>query len=217
MWLDLVCERLIPYRNISEVPIEVSILLSCIMDRVYINVGEIIADQFKQRTKQQATTLSFPNLANSVITLATKTDKEAPVMKQEKHTGNRTPPPPSASTHASATSLHTDEFHCPPPDLLNIAQRNKMHESQLVRLTKAIPSIIQISIKKTLQPAKDKLTSLFSTVDVLESEVGTLRQEVAALSARHPLATQPHVNLKQCPRSPKHPKIRRIIGGWDMQ
>ncbi|MCD7465502.1 hypothetical protein HAX54_001438 [Datura stramonium] len=61
----------------------------------------------------QATTLSFPNLrsmlrmwaacpfvplldktvqADSVITLATKTDKDDPVMKREKYPGNRTPP-----------------------------------------------------------------------------------------------------------------------------
>ncbi|MCD9641035.1 hypothetical protein HAX54_026849 [Datura stramonium] len=83
--------------------------------------------------------------ADSVITLSRKIDKDAPVMNQAKYTGNRTPPPPSPSTHTSATPLHIDEFHSPtPPNLLNIAQRAKMHESQLVRLAKAIPSMIQL-------------------------------------------------------------------------
>ncbi|MCD9560410.1 hypothetical protein HAX54_019085 [Datura stramonium] len=89
--------------------------------------------------------------ANSVITLATKTDKKAPVMKWAKYTGNKTLPQPSAYTHTSAAPLHTDEFHSPmPPDLLNIAQKAKMHENQLVRLAKSIPSMIKIAIKKAL-------------------------------------------------------------------
>ncbi|MCD9640258.1 hypothetical protein HAX54_025459, partial [Datura stramonium] len=54
---------------------------------------------------------------------------------------------------------------------------------ELVRLAKAIPSMIQLTIKKALQPAKDKLTSLCSIVEVLESKVVTLRKEVVALSA----------------------------------
>ncbi|MCD7451600.1 hypothetical protein HAX54_012761, partial [Datura stramonium] len=108
MWLDLVDVRLIPSQNTSKVPIEVVILLACIMYH-----------------------------ANSVITLATKTDKDASVMTRAKYTGTKTPPPPSASTHTSVAPLHTNEFHSPtPPDLLNITQRAKMHESQLVRLAK---------------------------------------------------------------------------------
>ncbi|MCD7464411.1 hypothetical protein HAX54_052696 [Datura stramonium] len=155
--------------------------------------------------------------ADSMITLATKTDKDAPVRKLEKYTRNKTPPPPSASTHTLAAPLHKDEFHSPtPPDFLNIKQREKMHESQLVRLAKAIPSMIPLSIKKALHPAKDKLTCLCSTVDVLEREVVTLRQEVATLSAApptcHPTPREPEV----MPDSPKHPRVHRIIGGWGM-
>ncbi|MCD7452196.1 hypothetical protein HAX54_015476, partial [Datura stramonium] len=122
--------------------------------------------------------------ANSVITLATKTDKDALVMKQAKCTGNRTPPPPSASSHTSAAPFHTAKFHTPTPlDLLNIARRAKIHERQLVQLGKDIPSMIQLAIKKALQPTKDKLKSLCSTVEVLEDEVGTLKKEVVALNA----------------------------------
>ncbi|MCE3049574.1 hypothetical protein HAX54_045185 [Datura stramonium] len=90
-----------------EVQIEVSILIACIMDHLHINFGELIADQFKRRVKQQATTLPYPSLvsmlcvwdacplfrpldrtvrAESVIILATKTDKDAPAMKQAKST-----------------------------------------------------------------------------------------------------------------------------------
>ncbi|MCD9561530.1 hypothetical protein HAX54_020693 [Datura stramonium] len=154
MGSQLDCKRLIPSRNTSEVQTKFAILLACIMDHVHINVGEIINDQFKQRAKQQAPTLPFPNLvimlcmratcplyrpldrtvrANSVITLATKTDKEAPVMKREKYTRNMTLPLPLASTHTAAALLHTDEFHSStPPDLLNISQGAKMNEIQLV-------------------------------------------------------------------------------------
>ncbi|MCD9645805.1 hypothetical protein HAX54_035061 [Datura stramonium] len=117
MWLDLVCSRLMPSRNTSEVPIEVVILLACIMKHVHINVGEIIADQFRRKAKQQATTFHFLPWA-------------------------------------------------------------KMHENQLVRLAKAIPSMIQNALKKALQPAKDRLTHLCLKVDVLESEVMTLQREV---------------------------------------
>ncbi|MCD7456274.1 hypothetical protein HAX54_031078 [Datura stramonium] len=120
MWLDLVCARLIPSQNKTEVPIEVSILMSCIMDHVHINVGELTVEQFKQRDKQQGTSLSYPShlsmlyvraaiplfkpldktvRAENVITLATKTDKDSPAMKPTKSIENRTPPPPLASSN----------------------------------------------------------------------------------------------------------------------
>ncbi|MCE3050609.1 hypothetical protein HAX54_047666, partial [Datura stramonium] len=119
--------------------------------------------------------------ADSVITLATKTDKDAPVLKRENPT---------------------------PPDFLNIAQSDKMLESRLVRLAKAIPSMIQLAIKTALQPAKDKLTSLCSTVEVLESEVGTFRKEVSALSAPpstgHPTPREPAA-MPMHPEAPRSP------------
>ncbi|MCD9640331.1 hypothetical protein HAX54_025607 [Datura stramonium] len=68
-----------------------------------------------------------------------------------------------------------------PLDFLKLAQRAKVHESQLVKLAKAIPSMIQIAINKAMQPAKDKLKSLWTTVEVLESKVISLRREVAAI------------------------------------
>ncbi|MCD7472800.1 hypothetical protein HAX54_014163, partial [Datura stramonium] len=58
-----------------------------------------------------------------------------------------------------------------------------MHENKLVRLVKAIPSMIQSAFKKALQPARHKLTHLCSKVDVLESEITMLQQEVATLIA----------------------------------
>ncbi|MCD9637821.1 hypothetical protein HAX54_021325 [Datura stramonium] len=147
-----------------------------------------------------------------------KNRKEAPSMKREKYTGNKTPPPPSASTHTVAAPLHTDEFHSStPPDFLNIAQRDKIHESQLVQLAKAIPSMIQIAIKKVLQPAKDKLTSLCSTIDVLESEVGTLRQEMAALTAPPSTSHLTPYIPEVMPAEPEAPEVCRMIGGWDMK
>ncbi|MCD9641458.1 hypothetical protein HAX54_027644 [Datura stramonium] len=106
--------------NTTEVPIEVSILIACIIDHVHINVGEIIADQFKRRAKQQATSFPYPSLismlcvrascplfhpldktvrANGVITLATKTEKDAPAMNRAKGIENRTPPPSSVPSN----------------------------------------------------------------------------------------------------------------------
>ncbi|MCE2055495.1 hypothetical protein HAX54_042737 [Datura stramonium] len=151
----MVFSRLIPSWNTSKVPIEFSILLACIMDHVHINVD---------RTVQ----------ANSVITLATKTDKEASVMKRAKYTRSLTPPTPSTSTHTAAAPPYKANFHNSPPlDLLNISRRAKMHESQLLQLANAIPSMVQSALKKALQPAKDKLIDLCSIVDVLERKVCT--------------------------------------------
>ncbi|MCD7456312.1 hypothetical protein HAX54_031265 [Datura stramonium] len=74
-----------------------------------------------------------------------------------------------------------------PPNLLKIAQRAYAHENHLVKLAKAIPSMIHTVNKKAMQPAKNKLKSLCSTVEVLESEVISLRKEVSALCK--PLST----------------------------
>ncbi|MCD9642068.1 hypothetical protein HAX54_028666, partial [Datura stramonium] len=65
IWLDLVCVRLIPSWNTSEVSIEVVVLLACIMDHAACPLFRPL-----DRTMQ----------ADGVITLATKTDKDAPVM-----------------------------------------------------------------------------------------------------------------------------------------
>ncbi|MCE0481154.1 hypothetical protein HAX54_038638 [Datura stramonium] len=172
---------------------------------VNINVGEITVDQFRRKAKQQPTTLPFPSLVSrlclrvecplwhsldntiqvhGVITLDTKTNKESPMIKRERYVGHMTPPSPVASSHiAKAPANARASQISPPPDLLNIAQMEKMHENQLVRLAKDIPSIIQSSLKKALQSARDKLTHLCSKVDVLESEVTILQQEVTTFTA----------------------------------
>ncbi|MCE3214900.1 hypothetical protein HAX54_000236 [Datura stramonium] len=130
--------------NTTEVLIEVAILVACIMDHVHINVGELIADEFKRRAK--------------------------------------TPPPPSTYSTTSTTQFHPAVVPAPTPlDFLKIAQRAQVHESQLMKLSKAIPSMIQTAIKKAMQPTKDKLKSLCSTIEVLQSEVISLRREVVAL------------------------------------
>ncbi|MCE0482454.1 hypothetical protein HAX54_041250 [Datura stramonium] len=121
--------------------------------------------------------------ANSVITLATKTDKDALDMKRGKCTENKTPPPPLASSHTSDVQLDTTAIPTPtPPDLLKVAQR--------------------------AQPARDKLQSLWSTVEVLDSEVSTLRKEVAALSGppstNNPIPPEPAMVPAQ-PKTPKSP------------
>ncbi|MCE0481189.1 hypothetical protein HAX54_038734 [Datura stramonium] len=68
--------------------------------------------------------------------------------------------------------------------------------------------MIQLGIKKALRPAKGKLNSLCSMVEVLESEVVTLRKEVAALSAppstSHPTPYE-HVAIPAQPEAPRSP------------
>ncbi|MCD9639906.1 hypothetical protein HAX54_024859 [Datura stramonium] len=88
-----------------------------------------------------------------------------------------------------------------------------MHENQLVRLDKAIPSMIQSAFKKALQPAKDKLTHLCSKVDILESEMTILQQEVATLTAP---TNQPTPCVPEAvPPQVKAPRVPQMIGGWD--
>ncbi|MCE3050256.1 hypothetical protein HAX54_046759 [Datura stramonium] len=172
-----------------------------------------------KRAKQQVTVLPFPSLMSmlcvwaacplfrpldrtvwdgSVITLAIKTDKDAPLMKRAKCTENRTPPPPSESSHTLVVQLGTIAIPTPThSDFLKVEKRVQVHEIHNVKLAKAIPSMIQLAIKKSMQLARDKLKSLCSTVEVLEREVCTLRKEVAALSvppsARNPIPSEPAV------------------------
>ncbi|MCE3052480.1 hypothetical protein HAX54_052730 [Datura stramonium] len=58
-----------------------------------------------------------------------------------------------------------------PNDLLKIAQMAQEHESHIVKLSKAIPSMIQQAIKKAMQPTRDTLRGLCATVEVLENAV----------------------------------------------
>ncbi|MCE0481015.1 hypothetical protein HAX54_038371 [Datura stramonium] len=97
--------------NTMEVPVEVSILVECIMDHVHINVGELIADQFKLRAKKQDKDVR----ADSVITLATKTVRDAPAMKRAKSTMSKTQPPPSASSTTSTAQFHPAIGPAPTP------------------------------------------------------------------------------------------------------
>ncbi|MCD9644517.1 hypothetical protein HAX54_032772 [Datura stramonium] len=111
-------------------------------------------------------------------------DKEAPMIKRARYIGNMNPPSPLESSHITTTPANANESQTSPaPDLLNIVQMAKMHENQLVRLAKVISSMIQSAFKKSLHPSKDKLTHLCSKVDVVESEMTTLQQEVAILTA----------------------------------
>ncbi|MCD7469291.1 hypothetical protein HAX54_008222 [Datura stramonium] len=166
MWLDFVFSRLIPSQNTLEVPIEVAILLSCMMEHVHINVGKIIADQSRQKAKQQATKFPFPTLINRQ---RGPNDKAGKVYKEHE---------PTITLGIFSHSYYPnadDSQNSPPPELLNIAQRAKMHENQLLRLAKAIPTMIQSAFKKALLTVKDNLTHLCSKVDVLESGATTCR------------------------------------------
>ncbi|MCD9645070.1 hypothetical protein HAX54_033723 [Datura stramonium] len=130
--------RLMPSRNTSEVPIEVVILLACIMKHVCTLMGEIIADQLREKlnNKPQHFTSFLVSMlclrvechlwcsldktiqAHGVITLDTKTDKEAQMIKGARYTGHMTPPSPAdisshiatASATASAPPISTSDL-----------------------------------------------------------------------------------------------------------
>ncbi|MCE0482117.1 hypothetical protein HAX54_040519, partial [Datura stramonium] len=115
IWIDLVCAHIIPSKNTTHVPIEVAMLIACIMEGKHINVGKVIVDKFKQKARQKDTSIPYPILisllylqsncmlfrpldktkrAEGVITLATKRDKDAPFSKRPKLTlGPNTPLP----------------------------------------------------------------------------------------------------------------------------
>ncbi|MCD7458895.1 hypothetical protein HAX54_039519 [Datura stramonium] len=87
-------------------------------------------------------------------------------------------------THVNVRAIIAEQFKMkakqqatllPYPSLLKIAQMGQSHESQIVKLSKAIPSMIQ----QAMQPAREKLRGLYAKVDALENEVITLRNEVA--------------------------------------
>ncbi|MCD9644516.1 hypothetical protein HAX54_032771, partial [Datura stramonium] len=104
------------------------------MDYVHVNVEELIVDQFKCKAKQQATALPFPNLdkivrADGMITLATKTDKDAPGMKRAKCTTRNTSPPPLACSTTSTAQFHPTVVPAlTSPHFLKIDQRAQVHE-----------------------------------------------------------------------------------------
>ncbi|MCE0482122.1 hypothetical protein HAX54_040524 [Datura stramonium] len=108
-------EVLMPSWNTSDVPIEVAILLACIMEHVHINGGEIIVDQFRRKAKQLATALPFPTL----------TYKEAPMVKRARYTGNMTPPSPLASSHITTVPANTDESQNSPAQIYSILHKGK--------------------------------------------------------------------------------------------
>ncbi|MCE3052450.1 hypothetical protein HAX54_052675 [Datura stramonium] len=92
--------------------------------------------------------------ADGAITLDTKTDKDALALKQAKGTKNKTQLLPSMLSNKTEAQFQAVEV---PASILivlfKIAQMAQVHESQIVKLAKAIPSMIQQAIKKAMQPA----------------------------------------------------------------
>ncbi|MCD9642875.1 hypothetical protein HAX54_029917, partial [Datura stramonium] len=118
--------------------------------------------------------------AEGVITLDTKIDKDAPASTRSKGMGDRINPPPSVfSSTTAGSSQATVVTASLPTDLLIIAQMAQAHESQIIKLAKAILSMIQQAIKKAIQPAKDKLRGLCAKAEVLENDLISLRKDVA--------------------------------------
>ncbi|MCE0482113.1 hypothetical protein HAX54_040515, partial [Datura stramonium] len=120
---------------------------------------------------------------------------------------NKTLPPPSAPSNTPSGQFH--EVATPtttPPDLLKLAQMAQVHESQVMKLAKAIPSMIQQAIKKAMQPSREKLKGLCTTVELLENEVITLRKEVAALTQPPSTSSPTPLEPAAVPSQPEAPK-----------
>ncbi|MCD9638176.1 hypothetical protein HAX54_021952 [Datura stramonium] len=99
--------------------------------------------------------------------------------------------PLNSSSHLPfhSTDIPTNSAEAPTTtltDVLKIAQMAQVNESQIVKLAKAISSMIQHAIKKAMKPYRDKLRGLYSTVEVLENEVIALRNDVATLTGPPP-------------------------------
>ncbi|MCD9645491.1 hypothetical protein HAX54_034454 [Datura stramonium] len=95
-----------------------------------------------------------------------------------------------------------------PTDLFKIAQMAQAHESQILKLAKAILSMIQQAIMKSMQPARNKLRGLCATVEVLQNDVIALRKDVATLIRPPPASNQippEQVAVTSQPKAPKSP------------
>ncbi|MCD9644953.1 hypothetical protein HAX54_033499 [Datura stramonium] len=207
---------------------------------VHINVGELIDDQFKQKANLQATILPFPNLvsmlclratcplfrkldrtmrANRVITLANKTTEDAQVLKRGKYTESDHSQPTMASSHTSEVPVRITELDTTShTDLLVLAQKVKAHENHLVKLVKAIPSMIHFAIQRAFQPTRDKLSGLCSIAYVLEKEVVTLRKEISSPSAMPSPSLPSHAMpamMHDKPDAPRSPPDNWYVLGLD--
>ncbi|MCD7458640.1 hypothetical protein HAX54_038790 [Datura stramonium] len=172
------------------------------MKHVHINVGEIIVDQFRRNAKQEATPLPFPSLVSmlclraecplllsvdktiqvhGVITLDTKIDKEAPMIKRARYTGNMTPPSLVTSPHIDTTPANAGESQTSPLlNLLNIAQREKMHENQLQEVAKHTaptnqpkpcgPKVVPPQVEAPRSPPDDWWVGYHNNADIMSDE-----------------------------------------------
>ncbi|MCE3050520.1 hypothetical protein HAX54_047414 [Datura stramonium] len=91
--------------------------------------------------------------------------QRCPSYEVAKGTENKTPPPPFVPSNTPASQFQAVAAPTTtPPDLLKLVEIAQVHESQLMKLAKAIPSLIQQAIKNAMQPARDKLNGLRTIV-----------------------------------------------------
>ncbi|MCE3050808.1 hypothetical protein HAX54_048233 [Datura stramonium] len=88
-------------------------------------------------------------------------------------------PPPTKRNRDIHVSPMTNR-HVPPQGsyLLKMVQMARTYNSQILKLAKVIPHMIQSSIKMAMKPVVEKLSSLCARVDVLEREVTAMRDEI---------------------------------------
>ncbi|MCD7460176.1 hypothetical protein HAX54_043002 [Datura stramonium] len=98
-------------------------------------------------------------------------------------------------------TIHIDPYF---PEL--VCTKAQEHESQILKLAKAIPSMIQQAIKKAMQPARNKLRGLCATVEILENEVIALRKDMATLTRPPPVGDPTPPRLAAMTSKPEAPK-----------
>ncbi|MCD7459764.1 hypothetical protein HAX54_041881 [Datura stramonium] len=114
-----------------------------------------------------------------VIDLATNTNKDAPAFKKPKLTSGQSDSLPTERTKDIHVSPTIDGHVSPRAyDLLKMAQMDCANNAQIFKLARAIPPMIQSSIKTKMKPVVEKLSSLCARVDVLEVEVAAMREEI---------------------------------------
>ncbi|MCD9559036.1 hypothetical protein HAX54_016762, partial [Datura stramonium] len=118
---------------------------------------------------------------HGVITLETKIDKEAPMIKRARYIGNMTPPSPVASPYiATAPSNAGESQTSPPPDLLNIPPREKMHKNQKQEVATLTAStnqptfcgyeVVLPQVKTPISPLDDWWVGYHSNADIVSDE-----------------------------------------------
>ncbi|MCD7468242.1 hypothetical protein HAX54_006243 [Datura stramonium] len=114
--------------------------------------------------------------AEGVVDLATKSEKDAPSFKNLTLTLGPSALLTEMSEYTFVSPMADRPISPPTSGLLKMAQMDHPHNAQLLKLSKAIPPIIQQAIKTVMMPILDKLRSFCARV--LKEEVVVMMEKM---------------------------------------